>query len=295
MLVAGIARNAELAEELARAASGYGGRIVWGRAGDDRRLVPMLEEGLSALDGQETALRARLLARLAGARRDDHERDRREELSREAVELARRTGDAATLAYGLVGRAHSIIAPDTVEECLAIGFELRDLAARSGDREQVIAAHMVCNMAHFVLGDVAEATTDLAAAATVAADLQQPAQLWLTDSCHAMLALAAGELDDADARIRASYARGKRALPEVAIVHYELQRSALCDFRGELESVEPEIRALAGAFPRDRRSAVRSPTSTPGSGAPPTRRARSTSSPTTPARHCRSIRSGSSR
>ena len=90
-LAAGIARRAGLAEQLGRAAAGYGGRIVWGRAGDDWRLVPMLEEGLEALGGEETALRARLLARLAGARRDDHERERRETLSREAVDLARRT------------------------------------------------------------------------------------------------------------------------------------------------------------------------------------------------------------
>ena len=108
---------------------------------------------------------------------------------------------------------------------------------------------MVCNMARLVLGDVEEATDDLAAATAVAAQLQQPAQLWLTHSCHALLVLTAGRLDEADARIRDSYALGQRALPEVALVHYALQRSALCDFRGDLELVEPEIRSLVAAYP----------------------------------------------
>ena len=42
------------ARELARAAAGYGGRIIWARAGDDARLVPLLEEGLAAL-GERTS------------------------------------------------------------------------------------------------------------------------------------------------------------------------------------------------------------------------------------------------
>ena len=248
-LAAEIARRTGLGEELARAAAGYGGRIVWGRAGDDARLVPMLEEGLAALAGQQTPLRACLLARLAGARRDDHQRERRESLSREAVDLARRIGDASTLAYVLVGRAYSIVAPDTVEECLAIGSELFELAVASGDREQVFAAHMVHTLAHLVLGDIAAASADLASASAVATQLRQPAQLWQVDSCHALLTLAAGRLDEADVDIRDSYALGKRALPQVASATYELQRSILCDFRGELERAEPEIRGLVAEHP----------------------------------------------
>ena len=134
LAAAGIARRLDLSTQLARAAVGYGGRIVWGRAGDDDRLVPLLEEALAALAGGDDELRARLLARLAGALRDEHARDRRDACSREAVELARRSGSLTVLAYALVGRAHAIIAPDTVAECLALGGGLRDVAVRSGDR-----------------------------------------------------------------------------------------------------------------------------------------------------------------
>ena len=169
---AGIARRVGLSPELARAAVGYGGRIVWARAESDDRLVSLLEEGLAALSKQDVELRARLLARLAGALRDEHSRQRRDNLSREAVELARRTGDSAALAYALAGRAHAIIAPDTVAECLALASELCDVAARSGDSERLVAGHMLRIMAHLIVGDVREAAADLAAASRAADELE---------------------------------------------------------------------------------------------------------------------------
>ena len=54
-----IARRLALPRELARAAAGYGGRILWARAGADRLLVPLLEEGLAGLDEDDIELRAR--------------------------------------------------------------------------------------------------------------------------------------------------------------------------------------------------------------------------------------------
>jgi DNA-binding SARP family transcriptional activator len=115
---ADIARRLGLARELATAAAGYGGRIVWDRAGDDDRLVPLLEAGLAALGGEDVLLRARLLARLAGALRDEHSRDRRDALSREAVELARRAEDPAALAYALDGRAAPSSPPTLLRNAL---------------------------------------------------------------------------------------------------------------------------------------------------------------------------------
>src|SRR6185503_73126 len=49
LAAAEVARSARRAAELARAALGYGGRTVWQRAGDDHRLVPLLEEALAAV------------------------------------------------------------------------------------------------------------------------------------------------------------------------------------------------------------------------------------------------------
>ena len=73
-----IARRLNFPHELARAAVGYGGRIIFERAGSDSRLVPLLEEGLAAVGEEDVELRVRLLARLAGALRDEPSSRRRE-------------------------------------------------------------------------------------------------------------------------------------------------------------------------------------------------------------------------
>ena len=246
---AGIARTLGLSRELALAAAGYGGRIVWVRAGADDRLVPLLEEGLAALADEDVELRARLLARLAGALRDEPSRDRRDSVSSEAVELARQTGNPTALAYALDGRAASIAAPDTVAECLALATELRGVAEQSGDAEQVVAGHFHRIMAQLQVGDIRGAEVDLAAARRVADELRQPAQLWQVTSTWAMLALALGRLTEAEELVPDAVALGERAQPSAAIPVYELQRYTLCDFRGTLAEVEPAICDLIAEYP----------------------------------------------
>ena len=106
-------------EQLARAALGYGGRFVWFRSGNDRRLVPLLEDALEALPG-DNPLRARLLARLAGALRDRPVPERRAALCQEAVEIARRLSDRATLAYALEGTYAALSWPRDIDAWFAM-------------------------------------------------------------------------------------------------------------------------------------------------------------------------------
>src|ERR687896_345956 len=101
MRAADLARSAGLPEMLARGAVGYGGRFLWSHALADERLVPLLEDGLSAVGEADSALRVQLLARLAAALRHGPSRERRERISEEAIQIARRIGDHSTLAYAL--------------------------------------------------------------------------------------------------------------------------------------------------------------------------------------------------
>jgi DNA-binding SARP family transcriptional activator len=245
---AGIARRLGLSRELARAAAEYGGRMVWARGSDAPGLVPLLEEGLAGLGEKDVELRARLLARLAGALRDERARNRRDALSREAVVVARRAGNPVALVEALDGRAMAILAPDTVAECIAIASELRDVAERIGHRERVVDGYMQRVAARVVLGDVASAEADLDAASPLAEQLGQPAHLWDVCSARAMLALAAGRFSDGEELVEQALALGERAVPG-AIPVYRLQRYTLSDFRGGLENAEPAIRGLVAAHP----------------------------------------------
>ncbi len=246
---ADIARRLGLPHALARAATGYGGRIMYARAGDDDRLVPLLEEGLAGLDDGDVELRTRLLARLAGALRDEPRRDRRDRLSREAVDFARARETPIALAYALDGRAASIMAPDTVTECFALGSELREVAERIGDRERMFYGNWHRFIVQLMTGDIVAAEAELEAISILVGELRQPAQLWQVRSAQAMLALAVGDLARAEELVTEAFSLGERAQPEMATPVHRLQRHALCDFRGGLVEIEPEIRELADAYP----------------------------------------------
>jgi tetratricopeptide (TPR) repeat protein len=246
---ADIARRLGLSRELGQAAVGYGGRTAWVRVSGDSRLVPLLEEGLDAIGEGDVELRARLLARLAGALRDEPSRDRRDRLSREAVELARRSGSSAALAYALDGRAEVILAPDTIAECLTLGNELHEIAQRIGDRERMVHGHMDRFVVQVLLGDIPGAQTDLAAMKQIAGELQQPVQLWQSRIAQAMLALGLGMIPEAEKLVAEALALGERPHPEMAIPAHRVQWCTLCELRGEPEKAESPIRDLVANYP----------------------------------------------
>jgi DNA-binding SARP family transcriptional activator len=246
---AGIARTLSLSRELARAAAGYGGRIVYARAGSDRRLVPLLEEALAAVGDEDIELRVRLLARLAGALRDEPRRDRRDSLSREAVELARRTGDDSALAYALDGRAAAIFGPDTVEECVALGTDLCEVAARIDDPERVGYGHIHRFIALLQAGEIAAAEAALAAAQALTTEHRQASHLWQVVAGQAMVAIAKGRLAEGEELSRHAREIGERALPWLAVPVSVLQHYTLCEFRGTVSQTEAVVHGLMIDYP----------------------------------------------
>jgi tetratricopeptide (TPR) repeat protein len=222
---------------------------VWARAGGDDQLVPLLEEALAAVGEDDAELRSRLLARLAGALRDEPSRVRRDALSREAVDLARRSGNLAVLAYALDGRTAAIIAPDTQPEVLELAKEMGAVAERVTDHERVVHSQVHRVFAHILRGDMDEVERLLAGIEPVAAELKQPAQRWLVYSAQADVALALGKATEAEALITKAYAFGKLAQPEMAVPAYHAQRIRLCDFSGGLEETERGIREVTDAYP----------------------------------------------
>ena len=113
------------------------GRFLWTHALTDERLVPLLEDGLSALGEADSVLRVQLLSRLAAALRHGPTRERRERICDEAIDIARGLGDPATLAYALAAAAAARHRPHTAPNGLAEGDEIVSLAGGTGDRAAV--------------------------------------------------------------------------------------------------------------------------------------------------------------
>ncbi|MGH3040689.1 MAG: ATP-binding protein, partial [Gaiellaceae bacterium] len=168
---ASAARRLGETDLFARAALGYGGRFLWARAGSDPHLVPLLDEALVELGSQESQLKARVMSRLAGALRDEHDRKRPDELSAAAVELARRLGDPEALAYALDARCFAIFWPENPEHRLMLAEELISVAEKCGDRERAQHAGFVGRVGiPLELGDLETVRRELGSVSRLAED-----------------------------------------------------------------------------------------------------------------------------
>ena len=244
-----LARASGLPEHLARAALGYGGRFVWLRAGPDRDVVRLLEEALAALPEDDSELRVRLLARLAGALRDQPSRELRDELSRQAVDMARRLGAPSAEAYALAGRYACIWGPDNTEELLGIAERTVLLAEQIGEPERALEGHLVRHTSLMILGDIPAATRALEEAGRLADELRQVLQRWYVACYRAILGLFEGRYADAEARIEEVLALGERAQDLDPQVAYRLQLFALRKEQGRLEEMGEVIRRSVDEYP----------------------------------------------
>ena len=246
---AGVARAADLPEQLARAAAAYGGRFLWAHGLTDERLVGMLEEGLAAVGPQDSALRVRLLSRLAAALRHGPTRARRVALMDEAIQMARRIGDPITIASALTAAESALHAPHTARERLANAGEIAALATEAGDRERLFDGHEHAFWASWELGDPDRRARELAEMHRIAHDLRQPAQLWMLAAARATLALAQGRFDEAPALIQRAFETGEHVLAWNAGAARALQRFALHRERGGLEAYLPHVVGQEHVFP----------------------------------------------
>jgi DNA-binding SARP family transcriptional activator len=239
---AALARTAASAEDLATAALGYGGRTVWSRRGGDRIIVALLEEALAGLGAADTPLRARVLARLAGALRDDRDPAPRVTIGKRAVATARRTGDRAALTYALRGLCAAQHAIGDHETRLEVAAELHDIAHREGDKEaecEAISAEMLVHAERNEFDAVREHATRFIA---IADDLRQPSQRWFGAAVRALLALHEGRLTDAEILLEDAYALGTRSEPVLAAAAYAIQ---LFQIRREQARTEEAYAPLA--------------------------------------------------
>jgi tetratricopeptide (TPR) repeat protein len=242
LLAAELARKHGGAEQLARAALGYGGRFVFDASRDDPRLQPLLDEALVALGDSDRELRARLLARLAGGPlRDEPSRAHRASMSEQAVELARAVGDPALLAYTLDARHMAIWGPDNMPDRLEITAEMVRLSEAAGDLERLFQAHSYRIWSLLELGDPDAISAELAVMSRLADRLRQPAQMWMVAVVRTVRALLEGRFEGAEEMIEDTLALGRRAIPWNAEVTHDLQLFALCREQGRLQESEALI------------------------------------------------------
>jgi tetratricopeptide (TPR) repeat protein len=246
-----LARRDGSGTHLARAALGIGGRLQWARPGNDTKMIPLLQDALVMLGGGDEHLRVRLLTRLACAWRSSPERrDDSASLSRQAVELARRLGDPSSIFDALQGQFWATWWPDNPGARAAIATEALGLAESIGDGERLTDAHLMAHMTLMEQGRPIEARAQTATLRRLIDELRQPARLWLAFTNRALLALMAGEYEEAERWILQELNAGYRPTPGfddliAARSHLFLLRRE----QGRTAEEEATLRASVEAFP----------------------------------------------
>jgi tetratricopeptide (TPR) repeat protein len=252
-------RAAELARELgaperqARAALGYGGpRGSFGVV--DEELVALLEQALAALGPCEETIRARLLARLAmelyfaGA-----PPERRAALVDEALAIARRIGDSATIAYALNARYAALWAPENVAERLAIADEVLELARHAGDHRLAREGRGRRIVTLLELGDIGAAHAEIEAHARAAEELRQPFGRWQAAVWQAAESLLAGRFEEGESRAKQAFELGRRVRMADAENCFAVQSFLAAMEMGRLAEVQETVEMLARRYPETSR------------------------------------------
>jgi DNA-binding SARP family transcriptional activator/tetratricopeptide (TPR) repeat protein len=238
-------------EQLARAALVYGGRFMWDASrGDDYR-VSLLERALAVLPETDSKLRVMLLARLAGGPLRDirFPPERRAALSEEALEMARRIDDPATLAYALNGYMIGHFSPDRLRELLQVATELVQVATEVGDKEREVDGHEFRLGISIELGDIEEAKREVQAMAKLAEELRQPAHAWFVSVYTTLLALLEGRFAEAEGLIADTHRAGERAQAWEAGLSHALQLFTLRREQGRLEEMQELVARSADQYP----------------------------------------------
>jgi tetratricopeptide (TPR) repeat protein len=245
---AAVARRLGSAEMLAQAALGFGG-IGRERVAADHDWIALLEEAIGALGPGDSLLRARVQACLAMALYWSDSPERRDSLSRDAVAMARRLGDPATLALALDFRLKAVWGVESVEERLTTAEEIARLAQASAHRRLELEARRWKVVSHLELGDVGAADREIAAVTHIADELRDPLFRWQSLVWRGMRAALEGDFAAAEALAAEALAAGERVQSHNATPVYVGQVFLLRWHRGQLGDLTGMLRALIDSGP----------------------------------------------
>jgi DNA-binding CsgD family transcriptional regulator/tetratricopeptide (TPR) repeat protein len=244
---AALARAAGAGELLARAALGVGLATTMGIV--DHLEIGLLEEALDAVGGADSVLRSRLLARLAMALHDTASLDRRSALSDQAIAMARRAGDPATLATALLDRHVAIVSHEPAERRLAISGEVVRIASSTGDRRLELRARSLRAGSLLELGDMDAVRVELEICQSMTEELRRGDRSWHLPMARAGLAALSGRLEEAERLAEQGRRQGESTQHPGLEVYHGSVILLIRFLQGRLPELEGMLRRSAERYP----------------------------------------------
>jgi class 3 adenylate cyclase/tRNA A-37 threonylcarbamoyl transferase component Bud32 len=241
-----------LSDQYARAALGYGGGGHSGFSVADRadpKLVEHLRTALRALPDRDSLVKARVLARLALELRITRDHAQADAVSRRAVEMAERLGDASVTLLAMDSRAWATKGPDGLEESLATANEIVRLAHVVVDREMEFRGHHLRLDALLQLGDMPGVDEEIRACERLAKEMRQPNYDWQVAVFRVMRALMQGRMAEADRLAQAAFSLGQRWQPEQATIAAGVHTFIRTAVAGGMAALEEGGEAFAQGYP----------------------------------------------
>ena len=247
---AALARAAGDGHRLAAAALAFGSEIRI--AIIDPTLVGLLEEALAALPAGDLSIRPVVMARLAAARQPAVDPEAEAALAREAIALARKSGDPGVIRRTLHNALAALVDYAAPEERLPLATELAAAAVAVRDRALAMLARARAFNDRIELGDVAGADAELDALDALSREVGHPRYRWRPLLAKAMRAIMSGHFDEAEAlRAQAAAFGNQTEDPNFPVVH-ATQGYGLALERGvgaELRAAGARMQEVMGGFP----------------------------------------------
>jgi tetratricopeptide (TPR) repeat protein len=259
LAAAALARARGDVERLARAAKGISrGFVILGPEPDAERLELLAEaaEQLAAVD-RYGRLHAQILGALAGELRLAGEEDRSREVVRDAVEVARRTGEVDVIVHALATRWDVELHPSTGVLRGQIAEELAGALDDPAADPQVLARVAWAGFGVALeLDDHDAAVASLGALEAAASLSSDPEILWRAEVVRATWAMRQGDHEDALALLdRAAATGAELGLVEVIATH-AAQSVLVCAAAGRHEELAERLPDLVTLLPAGRAAAA---------------------------------------
>jgi len=238
----------------ARAALIFAGPLPeWGRMEPTVRAV--LEEAYLSAAAIDDALRARLLARLAGdliATNTVEQGERIFALCEEAATAARRSGASGALAIALMGTHYVTrlgMRPARPGERMPTFEEILAAAEAGGEHEYAAAVRYSRAMNLLSKGEPEAFSSEIDGLATAASASRAPDGLWLTDALASLRACLQGRFAAAEEARERALATGLRMQLANALGVYVSQRIMFHALSGRLGEIAGELEVFVDAHP----------------------------------------------
>jgi tetratricopeptide (TPR) repeat protein len=239
-----IARTLEDPKLMSEAALTWGSVFIVAKV--DKDMIAALSECLERLPADDGATRARLLARLAAALQPAPDPTEPMTLAREAIKLARSTGDDTTLYHVLRSAISALMDFAPVSERIPLNQEFGALATKLGDIPGRFRSNLRLMIDASEAGDRKMMVDAIDACDELARRIGLPHYLWRASSARAMQATIEGQFELATRLIEEAESHASKITDSEADIVLPIQRFAILtewelDQSSSLEDIKTQL------------------------------------------------------